>query len=500
MPECKICGTYYTDTEKHECSMNEDIVTTDKIYVEPDTINDIVSPNQVLSTEKFVIGKKWFLFGIGGAGTHILDSIFIRKNHVELSRNEMLSKVWDAAIGGYVLLDTNMADVKKSFIAMEIKKWDMNVIDSFCRLGATGDDADLDDKETISGGAGGWYIAGEKAMKYTIDSGDLKNIRLTTFMENQMKSVQAIMFVHSTTNGTGCGATPVLAKHIRDEIAPQKLTFSLTVLPAIGRIESGAGRTACIGLANIVNSVDGVFLMDNNALADKKICNVDKMVLMPKQPAYYGKNRHIVEFLESFSLSSSVGNTLEDGDMFDVKDAIELARQHLNNNGRAPILIPIHGSIRLPNISKCNFEESINTLFHKTIIGGKLACCDHTKAKGASFIINGPEKHIFEISRLVNETEIILKMVRNEQFLNDEKKIKNIRFYPSVIKDAKEITMWGLLWNPPLKLMDRMVEMVHEYIEEASSDDVGKVLSKALPTIKEVHSDLGKYELIDNDY
>jgi len=115
MPECKICGTYYTDTEKHECSMNEDIAITDKIYVEPDTINEIVSPNQVLSTEKFVIGKKWFLFGIGGAGTHILDSIFIRKNHVELSRNEMLSKVWDAAIGDYVLLDTNMADVKKIF-------------------------------------------------------------------------------------------------------------------------------------------------------------------------------------------------------------------------------------------------------------------------------------------------------------------------------------------------------------------------------------------------
>lgn len=520
MPECKKCGQYCLSLEKHQCPLPENLSTKIIESTSDDSVN-IIDQQEYPSTEdhrdKMIdikmqkagevsgsgVGKKWFLFGIGGAGCHVLDSIILRQHYVKSINNEYLTKIWDAAIGEYVLFDTNTADIASTFIAKEIKRWDQHSLDSFCRIGAecaSGDEdySEIDDDAT-GVGAGGWRIAGEKAMQYTIDNEDQMESRIGQGLINKMRSVQAIMLIHSTTNGTGCGATPVLANHIRKVLAPKKIVYSMTVLPAIGEISMGVpGRNAFIGLANVVKSVNGVILTDNNALYDKKFCTVDFEPLIHEQPEYHRYNRNIVEFLEAFSLSSSLGNTNAKGAMFDVKDAVRLAKLNQQNRAHAPILVPVHGSLKTNSNFKVD-KNSIAKLFINTIIGGKLACCDHTKAKGGTFVIAGSKEIMVEkgLAKIIKNTTLVTDVINRKEFLNGGEIKKDARIYPLILPNIEDVRMWGFLWNPPLKLVDVMMDNISNYLKASPNTEEKFAIQNSMDVVEEVYKDLGRYELDD---
>lgn len=423
--------------------------------------------------------KKWYLFGIGGAGCNILDSILARKYYLnEVDKNGYLDRVWEMAIQDFKLFDTNTTGIKSSFIAKK-KGWSEAKILNMCQLGLG------------SAGSGCDRILGEEAMEHTIESKNMDKFKLTQQDFMKMHESQALMIVHSTTKGTGCGASPVFARYLKGKIQKEKnkMIISFTVLPDEDDINSGfVGGNAFIGLGKIVSSVDAVFLCDNQALFEKNpFGNSEHEYLEKSVPIMWKRNRHIVDFIEALSLQSSWAND-EDPSGFDLMDAIHPAQMSQEKKDHAPILVPVLGEIEYSgNIT----AQHITRLFLNTLGGGRLAKCDYEDAKGASFVIYGPNEAIERLDELKGNGTSIVQIARS--FLDPDNKRKQISIFYTTRKHLTKLHMLGLLWNPPLKAIDMMENNVDYCVSSTVDLRNNPSVGEAVKLAREVHKNLGYY-------
>jgi cell division GTPase FtsZ len=441
-------------------------------------VNDEKQEEQKEGTSR----KKWYLFGIGGAGCNIVDSILTRKYYLnEVDKDRYLDRVWEMAIKDFRLFDTNTTGIKSSFIATK-KGWSAEKILVMCQLG-------LDEGDT---GSGGDRIKGEEAMEYAIESKNMDDFKFTQQDFIKMKESQALMIIHSTTKGTGCGASPVFAGYLKEKMldadAKNKMIISLTVLPDNTDIDNGiVAGNAFIGLGKIVSSVDAVFLCDNQALFEKiPFGNNEHEYLKKSVPFMWKRNRHIVEFIEALSLQSSWANENPSG--VDLMDVIHPAQMSQENKDHAPILVPVLGKIEY---SGDITASDVTRLFLYTLEGGKLAQCDYKNAKGASFIIYGSEDAMEQLEELIGNGTNIQEIARS--FFNTEKKRKNISIFKTTRKHLTKLYMLGLLWNPPLKAVDMMEERVDECISSTYDLRNDPSIEEAVKSAREVHKDLGYF-------
>jgi hypothetical protein len=532
MPVCEFCGKHFESGEQHICfgtyrlvqkkndgkiSNNEDNGNEDtvkiKINDEPsnneliDVFSDISNGNiegegkfNEIENEREVIGreisdgkqrerkegtinrKKWYLVGIGGAGCNLVDSVLARKYYLlnEGDKSGYLSRVWEMAIQDFKLFDTNTTGIISSFIA-KTEKWNEAKILTYCQLG--GKDG------TVGGGCD--RLEGERAMEQTINSENMSRFKLRREDIIKINESQAILLMHSTTKGTGCGASPVFAKYLKDKVledAKNKMVISFTVLPDEEEIDSGiVGGNAFIGIGKIVSTVDAVFLCDNQALFKIPFGNIERESLESRVPFMWKRNRHIVEFLEALSLQSSWAND-EDPAGFDLMDAIHPARMSQEKHDHAPILVPALGSV---GYSEKVDTQIIKSLFITTLMGGKLAQCDYKRAKGASFVIYGPKVAMDQLEELRGSGVNVVQIARS--FLEVENKHKNISVFYTTRKHLKKLHMLGFLWNPPLKAVDMMEKRVDSCIDSTPALRDEPSVKEAVRLAREVHRDLGYF-------
>lgn len=438
--------------------------------------------------ESIITGKKWYFIGIGGAGCNIVDSVLARKHYLnEIDEKGYLSRVWEMAIQDFKFFDTNTTGIISSFTA-KTKGWNEARILSQCQLG-------LNDG-TIGGGCD--RLEGERAMEQTIKSGSMDRFKLTPADLHKINESQAVMIMHSTTKGTGCGASPIFARYLKNRILEdaknkniepkKKITISFTVLPDEDDIDSGiVGGNAFIGLGKIVSSVDAVFLCDNQALFKLPYGSSEHEYLEERVPFMWKRNRHIVEFIEGLSLQSSWAND-QDPAGFDLMDAIHPARMSQEKQSHAPILVPVLGSIG------CSGEitaQVVKNLFINALLGGKLAQCDYKNSKGATFVMYGPKNIMEQLDRLKGNGISLMKIARS--FLDAENKHKKISIFYTTRNHLTKLHILGLLWNPPLKAVDMMEQRVDNCILSTPILKDDPSVKEAVKLAREVHEDLGSF-------
>ncbi|MFB6198365.1 MAG: cell division protein FtsZ, partial [Halobacteriaceae archaeon] len=249
-------------------------------------------------------GKKWYMIGVGGAGNNIIDAILLRRATLERN-NEDRAQVWKGGLAGFGSLNTNVAELEQTYYAQVVRDFERADILSNAIIGFG--------RSSYSGAGYRWDI-GQKLMEADFEDSD-PFVERWDMTKTAIRDAQAVMFLHSVTKGTGCGATPVLANFIREEVLDDsyvvgKPMLSSVVLPSEGSAYSEFGGRAktngVVGLTRLSEAVDAIIPFDNARLkqvqADirPRIENIEAY----NPPHYAELNRPLVAFLEAFTMSS----------------------------------------------------------------------------------------------------------------------------------------------------------------------------------------------------
>ncbi|SER37696.1 FtsZ/tubulin family protein [Natrinema salaciae] len=447
-------------------------------------------------------GKKWFLIGVGGAGNNLLDAILLRRETLA-ENNERRARIWEGGLAGYGPLNTNVSELEQTYYAQEEKGYSRNDLLPNCIIGFGRHDY---------AGAGYRWDIGKRLMEADFE-GDANPFQERWDMKTErIQDSQAVMFIHSVTKGTGCGATPVVADRLRsdvladDTIVPKPL-FSSVVIPSEGTEYSEYGGRAkvngVVGLARTSRAVDAIIPFDNNRLesvgADIRP-QIDGLEDY-NPPQYTEINRPLVAFLEAFTMSSVPQFLDRDatmsimGDVFDPADSFRPVEDKYRLNPDASftpavILAPVLGRSRADSFDRSKLEILVrNALFQN-----KLAEFDPTTAWGGTVLLYGPEEKMDDVSEFVADGTIT-EIISSEEFL-DAGNVSGIETIDVHVKqlvtpDLDDVYLWGTLWNPEMPSLSEMYEQAQRLKQEGSSEQAENVRDE-WDAVEALFSSLGR--------
>ncbi|QCS41038.1 cell division protein FtsZ [Natrinema versiforme] len=447
-------------------------------------------------------GKKWFLIGVGGAGNNLLDAVLLRRETLS-ENNERRARIWEGGLAGYGALNTNVSELEQTYYAQEENDYSRNDLLPNCIIGSGRHDY---------AGAGYRWDIGRQLMEADFE-GDADPFRERWDMRtDHIKDSQAVMFVHSVTKGTGCGATPVLAEKLRtevlaDETIVPKPLFSSVVIPSEGTEYSEYGGRAkvngVVGLARTSRAVDAIIPFDNNRLENVQADirpRIDRLEEY-NPPQYTEINRPLVAFLEAFTMSSVPQFLDRDatmsimGDVFDPADSFRPVEDKYQLNPDvsftpAVILAPVLGRSRANAIDRSKLEILVrNALFQN-----KLAEFDPTTAWGGTFLAYGPPEKMDDVSEFVADGTLT-EIISGEEFLDagDVSGIETVDVHVKqlVTPDLDDVYLWGTLWNPEMPSLSDMYDQAQRLKQEGNSEQAENVREE-WDAVEALFSSLGR--------
>ncbi|GAA0203559.1 cell division protein FtsZ [Halobaculum roseum] len=440
-------------------------------------------------------GRKWFLIGIGGAGNNIVDAVLMRRD--TLARNhEDRARIWQGGLAGYGLLNTNIAELEQTYYTKELKEYSRNDLLSNSIIGFG--------KHGYSGMGYRWSNGAKVAAADFADGSNPFRDRWDMTSQD-IRDAQAVMLVHSVTKGTGCGATPVIAEKLREEVQESGLVIdqailSSVVIPSEGGQQSAVGGRAktngVIGLSRISRSADAIIPFNNDHLRrastdiEPRIEGIDQY----NPPEFADLNKPLVAFLEAFTMSSTPQLTDRDatmsirGSVFDVADSFRLVEDKYPHDMApeerpAVVLAPALGRLRSDDISR----SSLELLARNTLLQNRLADFDPSTAWGGNFMIYGPEEQMSDVSEFVTDGTL-QEILNGDEFLDAGSRsgveTVDVQLNQLVIPYLDDVFMWGTLWNPRMPSLESMYEHAKRLKDEGQSvqaEDIRDVWNEVQP-------------------
>ena len=430
-------------------------------------------------------GKKWYLIGVGGAGNNLLDAVLLRRETLRADRGRR-SQIWEGGLAGYGVLNTNISELEQTYYAQEECEYSRHDLLSNSTIGFG--------KHDYAGAGYRWDIGKELL---AADFDDANPFRERWDMQpDRIRDSQAVMFLHSVTKGTGCGATPGLAERIRetvleDDVIVPKPMFSSIVVPSKGTQYSEFGGRAkvngVVGLARTARAVDAIIPFDNKRLEEAaadirpRIDRLDEY----NPPQYETVNKPLVAFLEAFTMSSVpqfldreatmsiMGDVFDPADSFrPVEDKYEAASDR--DFSPAVILAPVLGRSR----SNAFDRSKLELLVRNALFQNRLAAFDPTTAWGGTFLIYGPESKMESVSKHVNDGTLS-DIITGEEFLDAESTVGaetvDVHVKQLVTPYLDDVYLWGTLWNPKMPSLEEMYDHTERLKQEGETEQARNV-------------------------
>lgn len=409
--------------------------------------------------------NKWLLFGVGGCGNNLIDSVHLRRHTLE-DASDPLAEIWGSGIQGTVSTNTNRTELRESYYAKEVYE---SGPDEFAGIHKfPGDGAGVNEAEGDRLAQKGFN---ERRMYARWEGGS----------RNDIKRAQAVMFLHSAVKGTGSGSTPVIAKRLNKDIRAENdgrpPLYSSVVLPEQGadylmqgqEVQMGGRKlqnaTAC--LARLSSHVDIILPFQNSYLerakADVRVDGIESHF-----DDYIEANKSLVAFLEAFSMSSipSANNAgIKGSGKFDVYDPINPI-QDVNPRGYeedekpATLFAPAHAKTARSEFSVRDLRRLL-----KMLVQQPLAEFDPTTAWGASLLFYGPEA-VKGTVRDVCKKHLLKEAV--DVFDVDPEFDFTLNQYYITVPSLDEIHLWGGFWNPEMEIIEDCSTHAQKHIEQGT--------------------------------
>jgi hypothetical protein len=395
--------------------------------------------------------QKWFMIGVGGAGNRLVDAVLKRHKSLVDSDDES-ANVWESGLGGWLMLNTNDADLAETFYVDEMGYEDTE-LHQVMIIGRG--------EHGYDGAGRAWSNAHEWANADFADGDNPFTERWggDGYDWDRVLNAQAILLLHSVTKGTGCGATPVIANKLRtklEEAGVDPTMYSATILPKeqhfSANIENGA-----VGFCRITQAADAIIPFNNDELADSAGIGIDYGDHGKPNPVHKRRNKAFVSFLELFT-SSSVKQHLGSvyGDDFDVMDPyVPFAKKYSEayDADRTPgvVLAPALG--KTDNIGG-SAEETFHFLATSALQYNPMADFDPSTAWGGNFVVVGPQRHIEDLHRQGGE---LVETLEREEFL-DSADTHDVDTYTHFLynEHLDDVYLWCTLANPKMDRLNRM--------------------------------------------
>jgi len=445
------------------------------------------------SSSSGAIGNKWYLIGVGGAGGRIVDSILSRKHSME-GTDKPLAGVWEKALTGHTILNTNWNDFQGTFFFDEMNA-EMEESDLL-----NGNTIGIEHPENDYRGCGENWQTGKEYIEHDFDDGnpieegDGYNIR-----SDDLPKSQAVMIANSTAGGTGCGAAPVLAREIKklDNIKEKKI-FGSVVLPSESDDEDDVSSMAngIAGTARMARYADAVLVFENGCL-EMAAAELDFIDDLERHSQYANKNNAILKYFEIFSMAS-IGVSGIGGADFDINDALgplekirDQDKEYYPNETEDDMDFSKPGNILAPVIAKSSrnemTEQTIELMTERALRQNQLADFDPSTAWGGTFVFFGPEEKL--------DNDLITGKFNDlveEEYLDVPDGRTYIRANPNMITVDRldSVYLWGFLWNPDIESINRM----YEAAEWAKGDGTltGSMTDDAWPVIEGLMEQTGR--------
>ncbi|SDM94137.1 Tubulin/FtsZ family, GTPase domain [Halogranum gelatinilyticum] len=428
---------------------------------------------------------KWFVFGIGGAGNGILDSILLRRETLNHDRRLLdLSGVWGpGGLNGYLMMNTNDSELQKTYYVQNDREWDATTMQEQAVLGS-------------GSGKGRDPIAGEETARSDIMEPDIGFFDNSFVTSMDVNTAQAVLLLHSIENGTGTGVSPVVAEFLRkngDWAGEDKAMVSAAVIPNDPLAEP---INLMYGLGGLSPHVDSIILFQNKKLGAKSLDHLHAEIDFDGAPegqkfGHKKQNQSLVRFLEAFTLTSNVGIDAS-GDGLDVRDTYQPIKRYYPKRRSvdyvpATICAPVLNSTSAGEIN----ESVVETLVDRTLESGKLLDFDPKTAWGGAFLLFGPEEKMKPVRDLQSRGDIEAMI---NSYVTDQD-------HPTLRMDVKMLTsesldelyLWGVLWNPQIPAL----EQARDQLEMFSHMDIYDDLKKRMNDIDAICDHLGIGRVLD---
>lgn len=468
---------------------------------ESEPVDEPASSSGSSATQRAAVGNKFSIFGVGGAGNHILDAFLMRRDTLD-DRNSRLVRAWEGGIQTYIPLNTNNSEVLGTYYAQRDQSLDRTAAVQRCVLGF----------DNMTGqGAGEDPIAGIERVESDIDNAPDHTFTRWPFTDGDVDRAQAGLFLHSVVKGTGTGATPPLARYIRDDVLEREGRYdtpmvSFTILPNERRVEqarsSKYAENCGFGFGRMATEVDLIIPFGNMRL--ERVAGDITPDIDGIEDFGHGHgelNRPLVQFAEAFMLTSNAEMVDMDAtsspgqnrgfgggdDGFDVPDAFRPVADvypldEIGEVGQPGVVgAPVFGRLERRSID----ESGLQTLINSALRHGRLVDFDPATAWGAVFILFGPEDIMETAATYINnyQTHSIVEEAVGEDDID-------IRFHQAVVDQVDNLHLWGLFWNPHLPALESMYEQTKAARER--NDHRGKEFTERWERVEPVYNFLGK--------
>jgi cell division GTPase FtsZ len=453
---------------------------------------------------------KWAMIGVGGAGNRILDSVLMRT--ANLRDKDDNENIWEGALQSYMMLNTNTNEVAGTWYVDKMG-WARTDVETRMLIGYTSGGGS---------GAGRNPGRGKKWMRddlYGDDSPDA--FRRWPISLDGVRGAQSVMFLHSVVKGTGTGATPVLAKHIDQEVLSKRERsatpiLSTTIIPREGSLKYNkeVGANAVLGLGRMASATDLVIAFDNARLGEMK----EQEEMLPPvytearrresdhiPPTQAVQNRALTLFLEAFSLSSNqeyreskqtrslsgslTPESVDDG--FDVPDSYWPIRMRYPkiedkemDEHPAVIGAPVLNRADITVDDPDTFRMFVDSTLRKR----RLVAFDPGTAWGGVFICFGPHEQMEYVSEYLSQ--YMLHEVLEDEFDLDLDSAE-VYAHQVVVPSVDNLYMWGVMWNPRLESLQRMKEHAENQVKPRG-DYQGALLQDHWHEIEDAFQFLGR--------
>lgn len=409
---------------------------------------------------------RWFLFGVGGCGGNLIDSVILRSETLRNGAME-LDDAWPEAVRGIATVNTNSADeLDGTYYAQTYRSKDARDIAREYKIGPDGIE-----------GAGAVEKIGSQAAQWTFEQAedDFAGLQWGGAADHsRISSAQAVIFLHSAVKGTGTGATPVIARELDAAVGDNNIDldmlntgltkFSVSVLPdsTADELETSNG---IVGFARLAKQVDAIIPFDNESLdetPDSLRANIEGTSNYQVHK-YRERNEILVSFLETFAFSGVRKGGDEDsvmgGDGFDLEDAYNPARVLNTDDGNdmAVVMAPAYGEIRTGSGEFT--QQALESLVTNTLTEGKLVDFDHETGWGGAFLFETPQSQHKQVEEVVNRhfDDIV---ERPEHLNTGEDAVEGDQMFPTRAQylfrsDIDSVRLWALIYNPEMSRLTR---------------------------------------------
>ncbi|WP_121823286.1 FtsZ/tubulin family protein [Halostella salina] len=447
------------------------------------------NPNE--EQQEIQTGNKWYLIGVGGAGSGVVDATLLRRE--SLDDRSPRTDLWDGAIQGQTLLDTNQEELGSTYYIKRDSNHPMDHV-----IGQDGD------------GAGESPFVGRTQMWQEISSGSI--FERFNIEREALESAQALLLVHSIAKGTGTGATGLITQLLHqikyasddeDEIhgTPNfnldKPILTTSILPdpdddsdEVWNDENKVN--SLFGLGTLGRFSDLAILFDNNRLkqTDENLIRFDigynrlqnnPDLSVSTSAGLQEANKALIHYLEVMSMTSNPEYDAPRSPRgLDVPDLINPPKTNYPISQLdflpavigAPVLYSKRG--RFPNRNKKFIRRALNL--------GQLIDFDPGSAWGGAFIFYGSKNIMDQYEREMQAgIETTIKEVLREDFdaegsLSDMEINVDHTHVPEESRDR--LYLWGLMWNPKMPRLEQTAEEVFTEILPDKDGAKAKLLTE----------------------